>query len=177
MLNRVPLSLELREESPLHSSSQWSPHIVLPPLPRPIPRHFQITYWWVGFTSLPAGWWGVRGAGGRWWWWCGGMSGSLLRRLQEAGLWLDLRQHLCNRSSLSQIHIYGFPANYPRFSSGGKFSAWSFQIFTHIVPAFFLLMLLIRARLCVSTSFFPPLDCDCMALPNDNCSHDLIVYM
>lgn len=48
------------------------------------------------------------------------MSGSLLRRLQEAGLWLDLRQHLCNRSSLSQIHIYGFPANYPRFSSGGK---------------------------------------------------------
>lgn len=23
----------------------------------------------------------------------------------------------------------------------------------------------------------PPLDCDCTALPNDNCSHDLIVYM
>lgn len=100
---------------------------------------------------------GVRRTGGRWWWWCGGMSGSLLRRLQEAGLWLDLRQHLCNRSSLSQIHIYGFPANYPRFSSGGKFSAWSFQIFTHIVPAFFLLMLLIRVRLCVSTPFPPPL--------------------
>lgn len=35
----------------------------------------------------------------------GGMSGSLLRCLQEAGLWLDLRQHLCNRSCLSEIHI------------------------------------------------------------------------
>lgn len=48
------------------------------------------------------------------------MSGSLLRCLQEAGLWLDLRQHLCNRSCLSQIHIR-FPCKLSEIFFGESF--------------------------------------------------------
>lgn len=85
------------------------------------------------------------------------MSGSLLRRLQEAGLWLDLRQHLCNRSSLSQIHIYGFPANYPRFSSGVKVFRLEFSdIYPHR-PRFLSFDVVDSGPSVCKHSFFPPL--------------------
>lgn len=67
MLNRVPLSPELREESPLHSSSQWSPRIVLPPRsPDPSPGIFKLPIdEWPTRLSL-GGWGGGRGEANGW---------------------------------------------------------------------------------------------------------------
>lgn len=155
MLNRVPLSLELGKESSLHSSSQWNaPNF--PPL---------------AFSNylLMSGLHVSRGLGGRR---RGRMSGSLLRCLQEAGLWLDLRQHLCNRSCLSQIHIR-FPCKLSEIFSGGKVFRLEPSDIYHIVLLRFWSCWF--GSVCVSTFFF--LYCNCATLQNNNWSHDLIVFM
>lgn len=133
--------MELREESTPHSSSQWSARIFLPPLSFKLP----IDEWASGLPQA--------GGGGGSWWWRGGrgaragsrMSGSLLRCLQEAGLWLDLRQHLCNRSCLFWNTYTVSLQIIPDFL-WGKFSARRLRIFTHITLLFLLIVLI---RVCL----------------------------
>lgn len=133
-----------------------------------------------GLRSPPPPGWGVgegEGAaagaagGGEGELWAGRrMSGSLFRCLQEAGLWLDLRQHLCNRSCLFLKHIYGFPANYPDFL-WGKFSARRLGIFTHITLLFLLIALI---RVCPCFFFFSFF---CAMAAKLYCSLGVIFYM
>lgn len=118
--------MELREESTPHSSSQWSARIFLP---LAFPNYLLMSGLQVSLRPGPWWWWGGELWAGR------RMSGSLLRCLQEAGLWLDLRQHLCNRSCLFWNTYTVSLQIIPDFL-WGKFSARRLRIFTHITLLF-----------------------------------------
>jgi len=134
-------------------------------LSRPTPQPLLAFSNYLLMSGLHVSPWPEGGRGGR-------MSGSLLRCLQEAGLWLDLRQHLCNRSCLSQMHIR-FPCKLSEIFFGESFPPGVFGYLpTSSRFAFH------RADLgpvCTSTYSF--LHCERATLLNNNCSHDLIVYM
>lgn len=95
------------------------------------------------------------------------MSGSLLRCLQEAGLWLDLRQHLCNRSCLFWNTYTVSLQIIPDFL-WGKFSARRLRIFTHITLLFSFDRAdsgLSKFFFCFFLFFFLCYDCKTLLLP------------
>lgn len=114
MLNRVPLSVELREESSLHSSSQKRSDFSPP-----------------GFFKLPIDEWasGLPPAGG------GGDVWFTFKMSPRSRPVVRSKATLMQQKLPFLKHIYGFPANYPRFSLGRVFPSASSDIYPHR-PAF-----------------------------------------
>lgn len=130
MLNRVPLSLELREESLLHSSSQWSSQIFPPGIFKlPIDE-------WASCLSLAE-----KGVGVVW------LTFKMSPRSRPV---VRSKGNTYATEAAFLKYIYGFPENYLRFSLGKVFRLESSDIYP-LCPAFLLIVLI---WVCLCKHFF-----------------------